>query len=215
MLTAVPTTFAASMDMRVGNMVFSKKVKSMTDLKYENMVRQTTDFSCGAASLATILTYYFGRETTETEILEAVLNDQDPEVVERVKREGLSLLDLKRFGERLGYGGRGFQMEPEQLRELDRPAIVLINLDGYNHFVVIKGVKGKEVHIADPAKGHLVKSLKEFKGMWNGILLAFVNNNGQPVQSHGLVVKNGIMLHRDRIVPTMFNMDLVRNPSEF
>ncbi|BCR05075.1 hypothetical protein DESUT3_21440 [Desulfuromonas versatilis] len=215
MLVQSVEVHAAAVDIRIGNMVVSKKVKSMKDLRFENLVRQTTDFSCGAASLATILTFYFDRETSEEDILQAVLTHQDPQVVERVKKSGLSLLDLKNYAESLGFGGKGYQLEVTQLRELDRPAIVLINHQNYNHFVVVKGISGDKVHIADPAKGNMVKSLKEFQEMWNGILLAFTNSTGEKVEEHALAVKQGLRLDRKLLVPDLFNMDLVKDPSEF
>src|SRR3546814_18247994 len=48
-----------------GRQTFSKPVKSWKDLKFTNLVRQQTDFSCGAAALATIFHYAYGRATTE------------------------------------------------------------------------------------------------------------------------------------------------------
>ena len=44
-------------------------MKSMKDLRDQNLVQQRLDYSCGAAALATILRYGFGVEVTEREIL--------------------------------------------------------------------------------------------------------------------------------------------------
>ena len=53
---------AASLQVNTGDISFHKKVKTFKDLQFQNIVRQTRDYSCGAASLATVLTYYFGKE---------------------------------------------------------------------------------------------------------------------------------------------------------
>nr|WP_272916633.1 cysteine peptidase family C39 domain-containing protein [Helicobacter saguini] len=40
------------------------------------MTRQQFDYSCGSASLSTILTYYYNVEISEKEILESVLQSK-------------------------------------------------------------------------------------------------------------------------------------------
>jgi hypothetical protein len=206
---------AAPVEVRIGNMTFTKKVKSVNDMKFDNMVRQTKDYSCGAAALATVLTHYFGRETSEEEILGAILNNSDQETVERVRKIGLSLLDLKNFAESLGFEGKGYKLSPEQLKTLDRPAIALISYKGYNHFVVIKGASDEKVFLADPAKGNKVKSLNEFLNMWNGILLAFRNSNSEKIQSHALYAKSGLPENKIDLLPNLFDIGFATNASEF
>ena len=44
-------------------------LRSLKDLRDENLVKQRFDYSCGAAALATILRYGFGDEVTERDIL--------------------------------------------------------------------------------------------------------------------------------------------------
>ena len=210
----VDDTTAASMELRVGSMAFSKNVRTMKDMRYKNIVRQTKDYSCGAASLATILTYYFGRETSEEEIIRAIFSNADSETIGEVKRKGLSLLDLKNYGESLGYKGGGYRVPAHQLKTLDRPAIVLVNHKGYSHFIVIKGVKDDRVFLADPARGNMVMDLNEFLEIWNGILLVFKNPDGERIQSHALNVKpNG--LRKNEIMSRQFDLGFVRGHSEF
>jgi predicted double-glycine peptidase len=47
-------------------------VKSWTEFRDENLVKQQYDYSCGAASLATVLKYFFNEEVTEKEIIKAL-----------------------------------------------------------------------------------------------------------------------------------------------
>ena len=81
-----------------------------------------------------------------------------------------SLLELKRYGETRGYVSRGFKVtDPKKIAQLKIPALTLINTRGYNHFVVIKGVKNGEVFIADPAFGNSSKPLDTFVKDWSGV----------------------------------------------
>ena len=42
--------------------VFSFHLKSMRELRYQGVVVQHYDYSCGAAAVATLLTYSYGRQ---------------------------------------------------------------------------------------------------------------------------------------------------------
>ena len=181
--------WSAPVEIRIGNATITRQVTPLRDMKFNNIVRQTKDFSCGAASLATILTYYFGMETSEVEILEALFLNADKATIKRIQERGISLLDLKNYAEAQGLTGQGYRMEPRQLETLDRPAIVLVDLQGYNHFVVIRGVKNGQIYLADPARGHWNRNLDEFSSMWNGILLAFMRSDGQKITDHDLRIK--------------------------
>jgi len=215
-LSGSPAVEAAPLQVRVGNMVITKEVKSVQDLRYEKVVRQTTDYSCGAASLATILTHYFGRETTEQEILSSVLDGTDEEAVKRIKEKGISLLDLKKFAVSLGFEGKGYRLKVSDLRDLDRPAIVLINAKGYNHFVVLKGIIDDKVHLADPVKGNQVMRLDEFADIWNGVLLAFKSNNGEKVETNALCAIQVLPDDKIRLFPSLTDVaTFATNPADF
>jgi predicted double-glycine peptidase len=147
--------------------VIYKKVTSFKEGRLKAIVPQRFDFSCGAASLATILTYYFGREVSEREILDYILKEGD---IEKIKAKGLSLLELKRYAEKAGYRADGYRVELEVLKKLKVPGIILISTRGYSHFVVLKGVAKDRAYIADPALGNRVMSLKDLSKTWNDVI---------------------------------------------
>lgn len=180
---------AAEIEIRIGNTAIKKEVKSVKEKKFDSMVRQTRDFSCGAAALATLMTHYFGQYTSEEEVLDAVFVNSDEETKRRIKLKGVSLLDLKNYAETKGLVGTGYRMKPEDLKTLDRPAIVMIKFRDYSHFVVIKGVSKGKVYLADPAKGIWFCDLDDFGKMWSGLLLAFKRDNGEKVTQHDLEMK--------------------------
>ncbi len=159
---------AQAADVRFGGILpdgalLTQKIQSMTDLKFQNVIRQHYDFSCGAASLATILRYGYGLNITENTVLYGMLGVSNPELV---RTKGFSLLDMKNYLAELGYRGRGYRVDLERLNELSVPTIVLINVNGFNHFVVLKRVLDGYVYIADPALGNRRYRLDRFFEMW-------------------------------------------------
>ncbi len=152
-----------------GGTFLSKRVKSVKELRYKKVVRQKLDYSCGSAALATVLKYYYGREISEEEIVREILRFGDKE---KISKRGFSMLDLKLFADRIGFRAEGYKVKLEYLPKIPIPTIVLLDIKGYKHFVVLKGVRGDKVYIADPALGNRVMSLEDFARSWNGILLA-------------------------------------------
>ncbi|MGY6566757.1 MAG: C39 family peptidase [Halomonadaceae bacterium] len=167
---AAPVQFAGV----VPGTVVTKEVQSIRERRFENLVEQETDFSCGAASLATILKYAYGwTDVTEETVLAGLMEVADPE---RVRNLGFSLLDLNNYVQSIGLRGRGYEIGPESLEEVSIPVIVLLNLDGYEHFVVMKKARGDRVYIGDPALGNKVMDRDDFLASWNDIIFAVVGD---------------------------------------
>ncbi|EWH02191.1 peptidase C39 [Halomonas sp. BC04] len=167
---AAPIQFAGV----VPGTIVTKEVQSIRERRFENLIEQETDFSCGAASLATILKYAYGwSDVTEETVLAGLMEVSDPE---RVRNLGFSLLDLNNYVERIGLRGRGYEIGPESLEEVSIPVIVLLDLDGYEHFVVMKKARGDRVYIGDPALGNKVMDRDDFIDSWNNIIFAVVGD---------------------------------------
>ncbi len=144
--------------------LYTTPVQSMREARYANLVRQQTDYSCGAASLATILRYAYHLDADENTVIEGMLALADPEVV---KERGFSLLDIKRYVEALGMRGRGYRVDEERLRSLRVPSLVLMDVNGFRHFVVLKQVRGDDmVEIGDPILGNRVLPMEQFLEAW-------------------------------------------------
>lgn len=144
-------------------------VVSYRDIPFRTVVRQRYDFSCGSAALATLLRYHYDRDVGEEQVFRAMYAAGDQELIRSV---GFSLLDMKRFLEANGYQADGFRLSLADLAEMNKPAIVMIDIDGYKHFVVFKGDDEGRVLIGDPALGLKIYSRDQFTTMWNGV--AFV-----------------------------------------
>lgn len=169
----------AAASIQMGNVVpgtqITKQLMSMRELKFENLVAQETDFSCGAASLATILKYAYGRsDVTEETVLQGLFEIAN---ADQARRLGFSLLDLNNYVETVGLRGRGYKIDEPSLDTVSIPVIVLLDLDGYQHFVVLKKVEGDRVYVGDPALGNKVMNRSEFVEAWNNVIFAVVGEN--------------------------------------
>jgi len=148
--------------------VRGEAVTSVLEMRQQNVVLQRWELSCAAAALATVLRFQYGVPVTERSVALGLIDRPEyldhPELV-RI-RQGFSLLDLKRYVDRLGYQGIGLgQLEFTDL--LARaPVIVPIDLRGYPHFVVFRGATEHEVLLADPAFGNVTVSTAEFMHGW-------------------------------------------------
>ena len=101
---------AAEVDVRLGNDgtgVFQKKVTSWKAKRAEQMITQAYDYSCGAATLATVLRYQFGCPLTEKE---AILGMARHGQWADIKKRGFSLLDMKLFCQSLHYQAQGYKV---------------------------------------------------------------------------------------------------------
>lgn len=162
-----------------------KNVLSMRELRYVDMVPQKTDFSCGAAALATILNYAYGQKLTEDEVIQGLLLVSDPAIV---REKGFSLLDLKNYVQARGMRGRGYNMAPEMLEKIKVPTIVLLDIRGYKHFVVLKKTTPDKVYLADPALGNRVVARQEFVSGWNRVVFAVI---GQGFERDTVLLRPG------------------------
>lgn len=145
---------------------FRLKVNSFESRRFDRVIRQQYDFSCGSAAIASLLSFHYEDQVTEHDVFIEMLALADEE---KVRQEGFSMLDMKHYLEARGYQADGFRMPLTGLREKVRlPTIVLLNIDGFQHFVVIKGISDDEVLVGDPARGLKVYSYPQFSEYWNG-----------------------------------------------
>ena len=139
-------------------------VRSLLELRREGVVVQKWDISCGAAALATVLTYGLNDPVSESTVAQEMLRRTAPERVNR--RGGFSLLDLKRVAEARGYTARAYRgLTIEHLLRLPY-AIIPIRTKGYDHFVVVRGIRGDRVDVADPAFGNRTMRVSSFRDAW-------------------------------------------------
>lgn len=172
-LTTVLLSLACTQGVRAGEvrfdsvlpngMPYTTHVESMQAARYRNLVRQHTDYSCGAAALATILRYAYHLDVDETTVIQGMMGVSDPAIV---RQRGFSLLDIKHYVEVLGMRAHGYRVDEARLRTLRIPGLVLMNVNGFTHFVVLKLVHDNTAELADPILGNRSIPLADFLKSW-------------------------------------------------
>lgn len=146
---------------------------SIRQARLAGTLLQQYDFSCGSAAIATLLTHHYNTPIDEQTVFSRMYAQGDRS---KIQREGFSLLDMKRFLAGLGFEADGFEQPLGKLLEARVPAIVLINRNGYQHFVVVKGLQDQRVLLGDPSQGTRAVPLAEFESQWQSKLLFVIHN---------------------------------------
>lgn len=176
--TAAPQGTPIALDaISRGAPMMTRSVASWNERKFVNLVRQRTDFSCGAAALATIFNFAYGHQTTEQQVLLNMLKIADPDLV---RERGFSLLDMKNYAEAVGMTAEGYQVEYDALFSLNVPAIALIDIKGYKHFVVVQKASDEFINLGDPALGNRIMSRKDFEAAWNKVAFVVLGEGYDP-----------------------------------
>ncbi|MXO57640.1 C39 family peptidase [Pontixanthobacter gangjinensis] len=150
---------------------------SWNDRKFIGLVRQRTDFSCGAAVMATLFNEAFGRSTTEQQVLVNMLKIADPDIV---RKKGFSLLDMKTYALSIGMEAEGYRLDYDKLRELNLPVIALLDIKGYKHFVIIRKAYADRVAVGDPALGNRTMRRADFEESWNEVAFVVAGEGYDP-----------------------------------
>lgn len=131
-------------------------VGSWKSLRDQRIVKQDLDFSCGAASLATLLNGFYGESFKEQDFLNAM---------DTGKRKA-SFEDMARVLPTFGYKAQGFSSSWDQLSQLQIPVVVYLKYRREDHFSVIRGIDSSSVWLGDPSFGNRIFSKEEFLKMW-------------------------------------------------
>ncbi|MGK5037922.1 C39 family peptidase [Janthinobacterium sp. LB3P118] len=156
---------------------FQVPLVSMREARFQRTLHQQYDFSCGSAAVATLLTHHYADPVTEEFVFEQMYKQGDQQ---KIRKEGFSLLDIKRFLASRGFLADGFQLPLDKLAEAGFPAIVLVAEKGYRHFVVVKGLNQSRVLIGDPAGGTRAMPRAGFEAIWQGRLLFVIHGHATP-----------------------------------
>jgi predicted double-glycine peptidase len=166
---AAPPAAAGSVGLVVDGVALAAPAASLKELRFRGVVKQRYDFSCGSAALATLLTYHYGRPTSEAAAFQRMWEKGDRA---RIREAGFSLLDMKLYLDSIGLAADGFKVGLSEIARVGLPVIALIETRGYKHFVVVKGLHDDRVLVGDPALGLTAPPRESFERSWNGVALA-------------------------------------------
>jgi predicted double-glycine peptidase len=152
-----------------GGGTFEKQVTSYKERRMQQVVPQTSDYSCGAASMATLLRYHFGQKLTEKDAILGMFEHGDKE---SIRKRGFSMLDMKRLAQSRGLKVEGYKItDADTLKKLNIPVVTLIQTARYKHFVVLRGVDDRYVYLSDPSWGNRKVPLESFLKEWDHVIL--------------------------------------------
>lgn len=151
----------------------SAGLRSAQALRFEGVVRQADERSCGYAAAATVLRA-LGFEASEAEVARAAgAAPGGPasvaDIGRAVRRWGVTSFPV--LGDWEGLL-RYFALHPE-------PVVALVDVGG-PHFTVVTAVEEGAVYLADPSQGHRVWSRQRFLRRWTGVVLFLRPPPGAP-----------------------------------
>ena len=165
--TASMSAHAGSFDLGIAGANVSIEVQSYRDRQYSRIIQQKYDYSCGSAALATLLTFHYDQDQTEETIYKAMWDVGNQANIRKI---GFSLFDMRLYLKSRNMLADGFKMTLDRVSEIGVPGIALITVNGYKHFVVIKGIRNDRILIGDPSGGLMVQSKAEFTKVWDGTI---------------------------------------------
>lgn len=169
-LLILPTLFFGNVNIVNEKFSVSKPVKSWLELKNQDMVKQEYDYSCGSATLATILKYYYTLEVDEKTILDDILESKNLSKKDKSEFENsqmnLSFYDLATYTNSLNFKAIGLSLDLDSLKKLQVPVILFVKVRKDEHFTVYKSMDENFVYLADPTFGNIKISIAKFEEMF-------------------------------------------------
>ncbi len=131
-------------------------VASWKTMRDRRIVKQSLDYSCGAASLATLINEFYGQDISEADLLEKLEKDDGY----------ISFEDMRQALPAFGFRATGYAASYNQLTRLKMPVVIYIRHRREDHFSVLRGIDEQTVWLADPSLGNRTYSRTQFLGMW-------------------------------------------------
>ncbi len=139
------------------------------------LIKQHDEKDCGVACLSMILNFY------DTSVPISKLR-----LMSGTNSQGTSAFGLVQALNHFQFQTQVFQTDESIWKEEDvtYPLIAHVIIDGaFFHYVVVYGMKNGKLLLADPAKGKIERTPKEFASIWTGILLTTApTENYHPTQ---------------------------------
>jgi predicted double-glycine peptidase len=171
-----------------------RRPQSWQAQRFSNVVRQVLEFSCGSASLATLLTHFLGRPTTEGEVISMLMRRYPTEEEWNRKQEtGFSFEDLIFAADRLGFAAQAARIEVAQLPRIAGPVIIHLDKGEWQHFSVLRATQQGFYYVADPIRGQVTMLDHEFRREFTGAVLAvWRRGQGFPSTSPLQAIRDGV-----------------------
>ena len=122
------------------------------DILFKGVTKQSTDYSCGAAALSTLITGLVeNSKVSEKDVIEEIVK-----LAHERESKGYTLIDLMEVSKKMGHYAEWRKVPVNQLPKISLPVILLIGLNSkFPHFVVLKGIADEQAFLADSIRGNI------------------------------------------------------------
>lgn len=137
--------------------------------RWGEIEQQQLDSSCGLASLLTIMRHHYSdNRFDERSLLGAYISMASDEALKKAMRNGLSFIELEGLARSLGYAVMRKMLTLDALERVVAfvPVLVYLEIGALRHFAVVRGAGKEMVWLADPARGNVYHSRKQFLSEW-------------------------------------------------
>jgi len=174
-----------------------RRPRSFTARKFDGVIGQTADFTCGAASVATILTFYWNRTTSEIEVLNIIRSRYTDQQWKSREGNGVSFDDLIFAAKKLGFEATGAELPIDDLPKLAAPVILHLDKGKFQHFSVLRKAASDVFYLADSIVGQIVLTQSDLRSQYTGKALAIAKKKADlPSSSTLAAVRDGTSVSR-------------------
>lgn len=130
----------------------AQESKISDDILFKGVTKQSTDYSCGAAALATLITGLVANSTvSEKDVIDEIAKHSDTR-----ESKGYTLIDLMEVSTSMGHYTEWRKVPVDQLPKIKIPVMLLVGLNSqFPHFVVLKGIANDQAFLADSIRGNI------------------------------------------------------------
>ena len=146
----------------------NRRFATWVERRDRDVVKQSLDYSCGIAALATLLGLSFELQVSESELLDLLeANAEQWQLSADWRESGVSLAILSALAEHYNLRAIGISVSEVGLMRLQQPAIAFIDYRGSPHFTVIRPpLTDVRIALADPSWGNRTLTRWQFMPMF-------------------------------------------------
>lgn len=184
-----------TMDDNKGSDTSLKEYENDEMKNFDGIVISDDSYSCGPASLATVLNK-LGMNLTLKEV---------SQFTETTQENGTSMLSLINASRHFGFDAAGVMISTCNLKE---NYIVHMNIDGNEHWTVFKNITDDHVFLMDPNEGNINFTLDEFNSHFTGNAIIIFNEADNFIQEE--LESNNITILSDEDSCEIFGKRMVK-----
>ncbi|MGL5519847.1 MAG: Mbov_0121 family peptidase domain-containing ABC transporter [Metamycoplasmataceae bacterium] len=126
---------------------------------------QNDSFDCGLVIIQTMYKYFYN--------IWLNINSLKQEIF--YKETGISIEELRIYSKKYDMQIQAYEGDFESFKEIKKsePFVCLIKKDNYKHFVIVEKIIKNKIIILDPAEGKKVFTDKEFKKIYDEVVIFF------------------------------------------